>query len=159
VRTSVDVHNFLTEREAPHEVFRAAGRFRSPDSIAAVLDLPPEEVGWVAVFEAGDADGAPVAAVIPSHREPDPKLLARAVGRSPLERATERRATELTEYLQEAVPPAGLPDGFEVVLDRSLDADRVLYFPGGEPMAVLKIRGVDLARATGARVAKISRRR
>ena len=51
MRTSVDVHNFLLERDTPHEVFLARGRLRSADRIAAVLDLRPGEVGRVVMFE------------------------------------------------------------------------------------------------------------
>jgi Cys-tRNA(Pro)/Cys-tRNA(Cys) deacylase len=154
VRTSVDVHNYLIERNVPHEVFQAGGRFRSSERMAAVLDLPPGEVGRVIIFE---SESGPVAAVVPADRDPDLRLLRRAARRDHLERAGDQRTTEVTDYLPEAVPPAGLPNGIPVVLDRSLRIDEVLYFPGGEPKAVLKIRGTDLARATGAKVAKITR--
>ncbi len=63
MRTSVDVHNFLIEREVPHEVFSARGRLRTPERLAAVLDLPQEEVGKVVVFE---GPKAAVAAVVPA---------------------------------------------------------------------------------------------
>ena len=76
MRTSVDVHNFLLERDAPHEVFLARGRLRSADRIAAVLDLSPDEVGRVVVFE---TPKGPVAAVVASDREPDPARVAKAV--------------------------------------------------------------------------------
>jgi prolyl-tRNA editing enzyme YbaK/EbsC (Cys-tRNA(Pro) deacylase) len=49
----------------------------------------------------------------------------------------------------------GLPPSFAVVIDRSLDSDAVLYFPGGEARSVLKIRGKDLVKATRAKVASI----
>ena len=41
-------------------------------------------------------------------------------------------------------------------MDRDLNRDDVLYFPAGEPRAVLKIRGVDLRRATKAKVARLA---
>lgn len=154
MRTSVDVHNFLTEREAQHEVFPARGRLRSSERLAAVLDLPAEVVGKVAIFE---RDGQAVAAVLPSGHEADPTLVARAVGANDLHPASDPRASELTEYLAESIPPAGLPPDITVVVDRSLDRDEVLYFPGGESRSVLKIRGTELVRATGATVAAIVR--
>src|SRR5438270_220178 len=49
MRTSVDVHNFLIERDVPHEVFLARGRLRSADRIVAVLDLSPTGLGGVVV--------------------------------------------------------------------------------------------------------------
>ena len=154
VRNSVDVHNFLIERDAPHEVFLARGRLRSPERLAAVLDLPRQEVGKVQVYE---GSGRLVAAVVPSGTDPDDDLVREAAGANELEPVSDVRASEATEYLAEYIPPAGLPNGFEVVVDRSLDRNHVLYFPGGEARAVLKIRGADLVRATGATVASIVR--
>jgi prolyl-tRNA editing enzyme YbaK/EbsC (Cys-tRNA(Pro) deacylase) len=152
VRTSVDVHNFLIERDVQHELFSARGRFRMPERIAAVLDLPAEEVGKVVVFEGPDG---PVAAVVPIGSRPDLSRLAKASGQSTLTLAPDGRTFELTEYLPESTPPAGLPPRFTTVVDRSLARDEVLYFPGGEARAILKIRGKDLVGATGAKVASI----
>jgi prolyl-tRNA editing enzyme YbaK/EbsC (Cys-tRNA(Pro) deacylase) len=149
----VDVHNFLIERDVSHEVVPTRGRLRSAERIASVLDLPADVVGKVVVFEGRPH---PVAAVLPAKMEADDGLVARAAGRGRLRRATDDRASELTEYLAESIPPAGLPDGFVVVLDASFDRDEVLYFPAGEVRGVLKIRGTDLARATGAIVAPIT---
>ena len=154
MRTSVDVHNYLVERDVPHELFSARGRLRSPERLAAVLDLPSGDVGKVVVFEDGTGG---VAVIVPSAAEPDPRKVRRATGRRGLARAADDRASELTEYLAESIPPAGLPDGFGVVVDLSLHRDAVLYFSGGEVRAVLKVRGTDLAEATGATVAPIQR--
>ncbi len=155
MRSGVDVYNYLVEREVAHEVVPGRGRFGSPERIAAVLDLPPAEVGKVMVFEGGDR---PVAAVVPSDCVADPDAVAKAAGLDGVDAAGEARTSELTGYLAEAVPPAGLPSEFAIVMDASLDRDDVLYFPGGEVRAVLKIRGTDLVRATGATVASIAHR-
>ena len=56
MRTSVDVHNFLVEREVPHEVVPTRGRLRSAERISSVLDLPPDQVGKVVIFESADPD-------------------------------------------------------------------------------------------------------
>lgn len=152
MRTSVDVHNFLIEREVPHEVFSARGRLRTAERLAAVLDLPQDEVGKVVVFE---GPRAAVAAVVPAGTAPDVTKVRRAAGNRQLSEASDERASELTEYLAESIPPVGLPNSFAVLVDRSLDRDEVLYFQGGEARSVLKIRGRDLVKATGARVASI----
>jgi prolyl-tRNA editing enzyme YbaK/EbsC (Cys-tRNA(Pro) deacylase) len=152
VRTSVDVHNFLIEREVPHEVFSARGRLRTPERLAAVLDLPQDEVGKVIVFEGPDSA---VAAVVPAGTTPDVAKVRRAAGDRELTPASDERASELTEYLAESIPPVGLPNGFDIVVDRSLDRDTVLYFSGGEARSVLKIRGRDLVKAARAKVASI----
>jgi prolyl-tRNA editing enzyme YbaK/EbsC (Cys-tRNA(Pro) deacylase) len=153
VRKSVDVHNFLLERDAPHEVFLARGRLRSADRIAAVLDLDPNEVGRVVVFET--PKGA-VAAVVASDREADAARVAKAARVPEATPVSPERAAQITDYLATAIPPTGLPKGVRVLLDHDLNREDVLYFPAGEPRAVLKIRGVDLRRATRARVARIA---
>jgi prolyl-tRNA editing enzyme YbaK/EbsC (Cys-tRNA(Pro) deacylase) len=155
VRGSVDVHNFLVERDVPHEVIPVPGRTRSAERLAALLELPLEEVGKVVVFE-GKEGG--VAAVVPAGQIVDTERVRTATRRPDLEPATDDRAAELTGYLAESMPPAGLPSEFAVTIDRALAGDSVLYFPGGEARAVLKIRGKDLARATRAKVARITGR-
>jgi Ala-tRNA(Pro) deacylase len=129
------------------------GRLRSAERLAAFLELPLDEVGKVVVFE-GSAGG--VAVVVPAGSTPDTDRVRKATNRDDLSPATADRAAELTGYLAESMPPVGLPDEFTVVLDRSLARDSVLYFPGGEARSVLKIRGKDLARSTGAKVARVA---
>ena len=153
MRSSVDVHNFLLERDVPHEVISTRGRLRSAERMAAVLDLPPSEVGKVVILEG--PEGA-VAAVIASDRALDASRAARAAGRGGLEAVPDHRASEITEYLTEAIPPVGLPGGIRLVVDRPLNRDAVLYFPGGEVRSVLKIRGKDLVKASHAKVGAIS---
>jgi Cys-tRNA(Pro)/Cys-tRNA(Cys) deacylase len=157
MRTSVDVHNFLLEREVPHELVSLRGRLRSPGRmarIAAVLGLPPEQVGKVVVLQ-GSKDL--VAVLVPSDREPDLRRVAMAVPTPSLETLTSDRVAELTEYFSEAVPPVGLPNGTKVLLDRTLASQEILYFAGGEPTTLLKIRPQDLIRALGAKVVRAAR--
>ncbi|HEX8100923.1 MAG TPA: YbaK/EbsC family protein [Actinomycetota bacterium] len=153
MRTSVDVHNFLVERDVRHELFLARGRLRGPEQIALVLDLPVDEVGKVSIYHSA---GGVVAVVVPVACRPVPARIQRATGIGDLHRATHQRSTELTEFLPEWTPPAGLPSGIGLVVDGSLDTDRVLYFAGGEPRAVLKIRGTDLIKASEATVGPIA---
>lgn len=154
MKSSVDVHNFLLERDIPHELVPTNDRYRSPDRIAALLDLPVEQVGGVVLFGGPDE---PVAALVPAGRTPDPRRVAKASGRSSVEELPSDDVVELTEFLPEALPPVALPEGIRVVMDRGLHRQEVVYFPGGEVNSVLKIRAQDLARAADARVASIVR--
>jgi Cys-tRNA(Pro)/Cys-tRNA(Cys) deacylase len=154
MRTSVDVHNHLVERDVMHEMLPVRGRLRSAENIAAVLGLPPEVVGKVVVFE---TDRGPVAALVPSGSEPDPERVRAAIRGHEIREAPAARTSQLSEYLSEAVPPIGLPNGFRVVADKALAGQDVLYFAGGEATAILKVRGADLVKATGAKVARIAR--
>jgi Cys-tRNA(Pro)/Cys-tRNA(Cys) deacylase len=157
MRTSVDVHNFLLERDVPHELVSLRGRLRSPGRmarIAAVLGLPPQQVGKVVVLQ-GSRDL--VAVLVPSDREPDLRRVAVAAPTPSLETLTSDRVAELTEYFSEAVPPVGLPNGTKVLLDRTLADQEILYFAGGEPTTLLKIRPQDLIRASGAKIVRAAR--
>jgi Cys-tRNA(Pro)/Cys-tRNA(Cys) deacylase len=157
MRTSVDVHNFLLERDVPHELVSLRGRLRSPGRmarIAAVLRLPPEQVGKVVTL-LGNKDL--IAVLVPSDREPDLRRVA-VVARTPtLEELTPDRVTDLTDYFSESVPPAGLPPGTVVIMDRTLAEQEILYFAGGEATTLLKIRADDLIRASGAKVARVAK--
>jgi prolyl-tRNA editing enzyme YbaK/EbsC (Cys-tRNA(Pro) deacylase) len=152
MRNSVDVHNHLVEREVRHELLRVHGRLRTAERLAAVLDLPPEQVGKIVVYE---VDGSPVVAVVPSNEMPDPDRVAKALGGAEVEPVSPARASQLSDYIPEAIPPVALPAGFRVVMDRALAGHEVLYFSSGDPAAVLKLRGEDLARATDAVVADL----
>lgn len=154
MRTSVDVHNFLLEREIPHELVPVRGRLRSPDRVAAVLGLPPEQVARVVILE---GRGRLIAVLLPSDRRPDLDRVTEVTGVAGLAEPTPERVTDLTDFLAEAVPPAGLPDGARVIMDRSLSEQEVLYFSGGETSSLLKIRPADLVRATGAKLARVAR--
>jgi Cys-tRNA(Pro)/Cys-tRNA(Cys) deacylase len=153
MRASVDVHNYLVEREIPHELVPLKGRLRSPKRVAAVLGLPAKQVGRVVLFAGNQG---PVAALVPASREAIAARVADALGGSELKEIPPDQSTDLTGFLPEAMPPAGLPGDTTVVMDRRLSDQEILYFPGGEPTSVLKIRPDDLARATGATVASIS---
>jgi Cys-tRNA(Pro)/Cys-tRNA(Cys) deacylase len=155
MRTSVDVHNFLLERDVPHELVPVRGRLRSPDRMAAVLGLPPEQVGRVTVLE-GSKKGL-VAVLVPAGRLPDLRRVAVAVPSPTLVELTSDQVAERTDYLAEAVPPVGLPNGTRVIMDRTLAEQEVLYFAGGEPSTMLKIRPADLVRAAEAKVTRVAR--
>jgi prolyl-tRNA editing enzyme YbaK/EbsC (Cys-tRNA(Pro) deacylase) len=154
MRNSVDVHNYLVERDVRHELLTVRGRFRTPERLAAVLELPPAQVGKIVVYETDD-EATAVAGLVPSDTDPDPQRVERAVGLPGLRPVTAARASELSDYIPEAIPPVGLPERFRVVMDRALADQEVVYFSAGDPAAVLKLRGDDLARATDAVVADL----
>jgi Cys-tRNA(Pro)/Cys-tRNA(Cys) deacylase len=157
VRTSVDVRNHLLERDVPHELVSLPGRLRSPGRmarIAAVLGLPPEQVGKVILLE---GQKGLIAVLVASDRDPDLGRVARAVPTPTLTEVPPERATELTDFLAEAIPPVGLPPDTRVIVDRPLAGQEVLYFAGGEATSMLKIRAGDLVKATGAKVARVTK--
>jgi prolyl-tRNA editing enzyme YbaK/EbsC (Cys-tRNA(Pro) deacylase) len=153
MRSSVDVHNYLVERDVPHELFTVRGRLRTPERLAAVLELPVEQVGRVVLYE---SEKGPVAALIGTDRPPDAKRVKRAVKTKELQEVSPARASELSDFIPEAIPPVALPSKFRVVMDRALADQQVVYFPAGDAHAVLKVRGEDLARAAEATIVDVS---
>src|SRR5439155_20722920 len=96
MRTSVDVHNYLVERDVRHELFTVRGRLRTPERLAAVLELPPEQVGKITVYE---SEEGPVLAVVASDREPDPERVRKALQARERVVASPGRASALADYL------------------------------------------------------------
>jgi Cys-tRNA(Pro)/Cys-tRNA(Cys) deacylase len=154
MRSSVDVHNALIERGIPHELVPIRGRMRKPDRIAAVFGLDPAQVGRVILYE---GEGRLVAALLSAAHKPDPKRVAAAAGLTRAREVRAARTSQITGYLPEALPPVALPPEVGLLMDVGLSNGDVLYFPGGEASSVLKIRGPDLVRATGATIAPLTR--
>ena len=154
MRNSVDVRNFLLEREVPHELVPVRGRFRSPDRIAAVLGLEPDQVGKVVIL--GASKGL-IAVLVSSHRDVDMRRVAIAAPTPTFRELTSDEVTDATDYFAESVPPVGLPAGTQSLMDGGLAEQEVLYFAGGEASTLLKIRPDELRKATGAKVAKVAR--
>jgi prolyl-tRNA editing enzyme YbaK/EbsC (Cys-tRNA(Pro) deacylase) len=153
MRSSVDVHNYLVERDVQHELFTVRGRLRTPERLAAVLDLPAEQVGRVVVYE---TEHEPLVALVPSDRVPNASRVKRAAKAGELTEASPSRASELSDFVPDGIPPVALPSGFRVLMDRALAREEVVYFHAGDPASVLKLRGADLARAAEAKVVDLS---
>lgn len=150
----MDVHNFLLERDVPHELVSTRGRLRSPKRMASVLGLPVEQVGTVTLLEGG---GLLAATLVSSDAELDRKRLAAALGVASMRRVPQHRVADLTGFLPEALPPVALPAETRVAADTVLAKQEVLYFAGGESSTMLKIRGSDLVRATDATVIDLAK--
>lgn len=153
MRTSVDVHTHLVAHDIPHELVALPGRLHSPRDIAAVLELPVDQVGRVLIYE---SDRCPVAALIACHRAPDPGKVAASLGVDAIHAVGPSRVSQLTDYLHDAVPPVGLPAGFAFVADEALASQEVIYFFAGEAATILKIRGADLLQSGGVLVSDIA---
>src|SRR5256885_15756243 len=98
MRNSVDVHNHLVERDVRHELLTVRGRFRTAERLAAVLELPPEQVGKIVVYE---ADDGPAVALVASDASPDPVRVRNALGARNVKPVSAARASELSDYIAE----------------------------------------------------------
>lgn len=150
MRGSIEVHRYLTEREIPHEFYRLGRPLRNLAEAPELLDLAPEAVVAVALFEARPSY---VLALTPAGVETIPGAVARAAGGDRRVRAASpARVTRHTGFMRDWLPPVGHDRPSRAILDRSLADAEVLYAPGGDPGVMLVIRADDLVRATSAQI-------
>jgi prolyl-tRNA editing enzyme YbaK/EbsC (Cys-tRNA(Pro) deacylase) len=153
VRSSVDVHNSLLADEVPHELSRLPGPLRDLTAAPAVLGLPASAVARPTVL--ADREGM-VLVLAPANLEVSTALVGELLGRNALHQLAADRAPGLTGYLLPFVPPVALECPAMVVVDEQLTREGVVYTAAGEPGVILKIRGFDLAKVTGAVVSQVT---
>ncbi len=153
MRSSVDVHNSLLADEVPHELSQLPGPLRDLAAAPAVLGLPASAVARPTVL----ADRAGVVLILaPADIEVSALQVAELLGRRSLRPLAPDRAPGLTGYLLPFVPPVALECPATVVVDEQLTREDVVYAAAGEPGVILKVRGVDLAKVTGAVVSQVT---
>ncbi|HZD68771.1 MAG TPA: YbaK/EbsC family protein [Actinomycetes bacterium] len=153
MRSSVDVHNFLLADEVPHELSQLPGPLRDLAAAPAVLGLPSSAVARPTVL--ADRTGV-VLILAPADLEVDTTQIAELLGRRSLRPLAPDRAPGLTGYLLPFIPPVALECPTTVVVDEQLTREDVVYTAAGEPGVILKVRGVDLAKASGAVVSQVT---
>jgi prolyl-tRNA editing enzyme YbaK/EbsC (Cys-tRNA(Pro) deacylase) len=153
VRSSVDVHNSLLADEVPHELSQLPGALRDLAAAPAVLGLPASAVARPTVLS--DRAGV-VLVLVPADLEVSTAHVAELLGRKDLGPLAPDRAPGLTGYLLPFVPPVALECPVTVVVDERLAHEDVVYAAAGEPGVILKVRAVDLVKATGAVVSQVT---
>jgi len=154
VRSSIDVHNHLLADDVLHELPQLPGPLRDLAAAPALLGLPPAAVGRPCVL--ADQQGV-VVVVVPADFEVDVAAVREVTGRSGLEPLAADRAPGLTGYLLPFVPPVALECPAVVVVDERVARQDVVYTAAGEPGVILKVRGVELVKATSAGVTRVTR--
>ena len=155
MRSSVDVHNSLLADEVQHELSQLPGPLRDLAAAPAVLGLPASAVARPTLL----ADRAGVVLILaPADLEVNAAQIAELLGRRSLRPLAADRAPGLTGYLLPFVPPVALECPATVMVDEQLTREDVVYTAAGEPGVILKVRGVDLAKVTGAVVSQVTGR-
>ena len=157
MKSALDVHRELLERDVPHEVVRLRSRLLTADDLPRVLALSR---GCVTVrcyvVERAAGAGAFAAVLVPSGLAPSPALLLDALDASSAQPATPEQVNEVTDYAAGLVCPVCLPPEVELLADAAVAQDDVCYTALGEGGVALGIRTRDLLAATGARVAALT---
>ncbi len=158
MRSSIDVHVALTQLGVEHEIYPLPTPLRRMEEAPEQLGVPPEEVACPRVYKVS-ASGSTSLIVLyepagrrgaaSPERHSELRLALALEGR--LEPVSEEEEASLTGFLPGLVAPAPLPDRTQVFLEASLTAGEILYFPSGDPGALLKLRVRDLP-ALGAQI-------
>jgi prolyl-tRNA editing enzyme YbaK/EbsC (Cys-tRNA(Pro) deacylase) len=153
MRGTLEVHQFLLERQVPHEFYRLERPLRRIDEAAELLGLDPSQVVAAELFEARPT---PILALTPATACASMEAVAQAAGCARVRAAKAGRVAEHTGFLPDWLPPVGFERPATAVLDASLLDHEVVYAAGGDPGVVLVLRSADLVRATAAAIAPLT---
>ena len=125
------------------------------ESVAAKIGMPPEQV-FKTLVVCGDRTGEAFA-VIPGNYELDFKLLTRAMSDKKVDIVSLKEVQPLTGYIRGGVTALGAKKDFPVFLDETVILYDVISLSAGQRGTQILIKPDDYIRATGAKVAEISR--
>jgi prolyl-tRNA editing enzyme YbaK/EbsC (Cys-tRNA(Pro) deacylase) len=154
VRSCSDVHNFLVEKDVPHEVIHLSALCKTAKAAAEQLGVPLREVIKSLVFL---LDGRPTLVLVPGDRVADPQLLRDVTGCERAVLAKGKQVLDITGYRAGAVPPCGLESPLPVVADTAMFQPEVIYCGGGTTATMLKVRSHDLRKMLDPLVAEVTR--
>jgi len=153
VRSSVDVRNYLQNKDIPHEIFLVNNPTKTAERAAALLRLKPSEVAKSILFM---AESKPVLIVVPGNKKVNYKKLKHVLGTDHVHLAPAQSLRDLTGYLIGATPPLAHQTKMKILIDESIMYLNVIYTAGGELNAMLKIRPQDLKKVSEAQIVDIA---
>lgn len=147
----------LDQLKIPYELVAYAWSEEELDavSVARKIGLPPEQVFKTLVLR-GDRTGVLVAS-IPGSAELDLKRLAAVSGNKKVEMVPVKEIQGLTGYVRGGVSPLGMKRQYPYYLDETAEILDRLAVSAGQRGLQLVLSGPDLIRATGAKLADITR--
>jgi Cys-tRNA(Pro)/Cys-tRNA(Cys) deacylase len=131
-----------------------------PDDLAATtvarkIGLPPEQVFKTLLTTTGPGEYA--FAVIPGNAELDFKKLARAAGARKTEMVSLKDVQPLTGYVRGGVTVFGASKAFPPYADETIELFDVISVSAGQRGTQILLAPADYLRATGAKVADLSK--
>lgn len=154
MRSSIDVHNLLRERDILHEIIPMTHPINSAEMMAGVLNLSKNEVFASHLYF---FDDEPVILMLPAGRKACEKKLAKVISAFLIRPASEAETSEMTGYINGSIPPVAFHLQIGVIMDETLSGEAVLYTTAGDRFTILKIKPTDLLKVTAALTADISK--
>lgn len=154
MKSSVDVHNFLQEKNIKHEIFLLPVSVKTAKRAAALAGLDIKEIAKVTLFF---ADNKPFCAVTPGHCHLSYQKIKKELGAREIKLSNADSLVQLTDYIVGATPPFAFKQKIETLVDKRLIIQEVVYTGSGELNSMLKIRSKDLIKAAEARIVDIVR--
>lgn len=144
MRTSVDVHNYLSGLGVDHEIVLLEGEARDALHAAALCGMEPSEMADSRIFE---ADGKPVLVLAPGGTSVSDRALAKSLGARRCRPLAAAETMRIAGYPMGAIPPVALKTPMPLVVDASFKDTPCVYASAGERHAILKVRLDDLLSA------------
>lgn len=126
---------------------------RTAEAAAQAVGCDVAQIVKSLVFDAGDA---PVLLMVSGANRVDLDVAAAAAGVDRLARADAHRAKAVTGFSIGATPPVGLATPIPVLMDQDLLEHDVVWAAAGRPDSVFATDPRDLARASGAKVCRLT---
>lgn len=123
MRTFVDVHDFLAERDATHEIVHSPAASTSAGVGVRSLDVPLAELAKSLLFR---LDGRPTLILVPGDRTVEPERVKALTHCRDLALVRPTSVREVTGYDVGAVPSRGLATRPAAIVDETVLAARVV---------------------------------
>jgi Cys-tRNA(Pro) deacylase len=153
MKTSVDLHNYLQDREVSHEFSFIEAPAKTTEIAAVSLGLKLSEVGKPLLVE---ADGFPAIVLIPGDCRLDVRKLKQLMNVSKIKFVSSDEVVNLTGYVMGCIPPIAHTESMSVYIDERLISLETIYTCGGQIDTILVVNPLELAVATSAIIADIA---
>lgn len=153
-RNSTDLERYLKEQGIDGEVLHFPMLTPTVEAAAEALGVPCDAIVKSLLFL---VEGLPVLAVASGTARVDNRRIAAelGVGRKRVKLAPPEVVVEIAGYIVGAMPPFGHRQKIMTLIDPTVMDHDTVYAGGGDDNAMMKIRPVDLQRASGGEIVRL----
>lgn len=155
MKTSIDIHNYLTSKGIEHEVFSTSKPVKSIKEAGAILGLKLEEMVKCVLVK---ADEEFVMLLLLGNSRASLQKVARHLKAKKVKLATSEETVKVTGYRLGTTPPCDFLNKIPCLIDQKVMEKEVIYTGAGEPTNFLKIKSSDVLKLTGGKVVDIAYR-